>query len=351
MTELVEVHSPTSTVFPIHGNHEFDPMNTQDFKLEKDPVIEIVSTAWRDWLTDEAHQEYLTNSFYSMKAADHPDSSEAFKKKMGKTRIIGYNSQNCYNLNFFLYGEKNDPNQQLEWLENLLRKMEQDGEIGIFMSHMSPGTSDCLSVISSKLRVLFDRFQHILRINLFGHTHQEEFEVIRAYDDGKPIGVNHLSASMTTFLNQNPAFRIITLDAETMLPIKIETQYFDIKKANREDEDPRFVKHHDILEAYGDMAGISDLSPESFLKLSDSFKFNEELALTYKKNMYSSGPRADGVTDCNAHCRNMLACKTGYSVYSDARNCLSLKDKITDIWSLESLLFDFLEGEWVTKQE
>lgn len=94
ITKLIEEHSPDTTIFPIHGNHEFDPMNTQDFNLDLDPVIEIVANSWEDWLTPEAQKEYLDRTFYSMMAKDHPDSTEEFKQKMGKTRIIGYNSQN-----------------------------------------------------------------------------------------------------------------------------------------------------------------------------------------------------------------------------------------------------------------
>mmetsp|Transcript_5628 Transcript_5628/g.6362 ORF Transcript_5628/g.6362 Transcript_5628/m.6362 type:complete len:443 (-) Transcript_5628:63-1391(-) len=345
ITKLIETHSPDTTIFPIHGNHEFDPMNTQDFNLEVDPVIEIVANSWTNWLTKEAHDEYLNQTYYSMMAKDHPDSTEDLKKKMGKTRIIGYNSQNCYIYNFFLLGQTSDPGQELEWLEKLLRQMEQDGEIAIFIGHMSPGTSDCFSEISSRLRSLFDRFQHIIRLNLFGHTHQEEFEVIRSFEDGKPIGVNHLAASMTTFTEMNPSFRVITLDKETMLPIKMETHALNIAKANKNDDDAIFKLDHEMIEEYQ----MEDLSPSSFLKLADSLKSDEDQAIKYKVNMFSNGSRFRPEDGCDAHCRNLLSCKTRYSVYSDARKCLTWKDTLKDIWSIESYLFDWLNGNWVIK--
>lgn len=240
-------------------------------------------------------------------------------------------------------GQTNDPGQELEWLEALLRQMEKDGEIAIFIGHMSPGTSDCMSEISSRLRSLFDRFQHIIRLNLFGHTHQEEFEVIRAFEDGKPIGVNHLAASMTTFTGMNPSFRVITLDAETMLPLKMETHALNIGKANEDDAEAVFKLDHEMVEEYG----MEDLSPHSFLKLADSFKYDEEQAIKYHMNMFSSGPRVE--PKCDKHCRNLLACKTAYSVYSEARGCMSWLDILKDIWSLESYLFDWLNGKWVVR--
>lgn len=268
ITEMIEKYSPETTVFPIHGNHEFDPMNTQDFDLEVDPVIQLVSQAWTHWLSEEALEEYRTNTFFSMKVGDHPNVSDDFKKKMNKTRIIAYNSQDCYIYNFYIIGQMNDPGQQFEWLENLLRQMEKDGEVAIFIGHMSPGTSDCASVVSSRLRVLSERFQHIIRLNLFGHTHDEEFEVIRSVGDNKPIGVNHLTSSMTTFIGRNPSFRVITLDAKTKLPLKIETFSIDIGEANKNDEKAMFTRHHELTEAYE----MKDLSPKSFLNLTDRFK-------------------------------------------------------------------------------
>jgi len=267
VTNFIETHSPESVVFPIHGNHEFNPMNTQDFNIEIDPVVEFVANSWEHWLTPEVREEYIRNSYFSYDATTHPDTNEEFRRKMEKTRIISLNTNNCYMYNFYLIGQLNDPKQQLEWLEELLRTMEQNGEVGIIIGHMPPGIADCLNDVSLRLNVLLDRFQHIVRLNLYGHTHYEEFEVIRSIGDKKPIGMNHVAPSITTFFGQNPSIRAITLDVKTKLPVKIETYTFDIKKANENDEDAKFVKDHELTETYG----MPDLSPRSFLDLTTSF--------------------------------------------------------------------------------
>uniref|UniRef100_A0A7S3NWK0 Sphingomyelin phosphodiesterase n=1 Tax=Euplotes crassus TaxID=5936 RepID=A0A7S3NWK0_EUPCR len=344
ITDMINAHSKNTTIFPIHGNHEFDPMNIQDFSLEVDPVIQIVANAWKHWMTEEANAEYLKQSFYSMMAYDHPSTTDEFKRKMGKTRIIGYNSNDCYVFNFMLAGEFNDPGQQFEWLENLLSQMEKDGEVGIFIGHMSPGTSDCISEVSSRLRVLFDRYQHILRLNLFGHTHNEEFEVIRSVEDRKPIGVNHLASSMTTFTNTNPSFRVITLDADTKLPLKIETHMLDIVEANKDDANAIFSHHHELTEDFN----MEDLSPASFLKVTEGFMNDEESARKYIQNFYSSAPGYNPPPSCNAKCRRQHSCQTSNSVYSDTRKCMKWVD-YTDVWLIASHLFDFMNGRWVTQ--
>lgn len=291
ITEFIENHSPDSVIFPIHGNHEFNPMNVQDFNKKIDPVIEYVSEAWSKWLTPEVKEEYLKKTYYSYDAVTHPDTTPEFKRKMTGTRIIAMNTQNCYFFNFQLVGQTNDPGQELEWLEATLRDVEAKNEVAIIVGHISPGVPDCLSVVSLRLRALMDRFQHVVRLNLFGHTHNEEFEVVRSVGDGKPINVNHLTPSFTTFTGRNPSFRAITLDVKTKLPVKIQTYTVFLDKANVDDENAKFVFSHELASEYR----MDDLRPSNFLNITTRFMTDEDLAVKYKYNMYAGGQGADPI--------------------------------------------------------
>lgn len=346
ITKLVEQYSPKSVVFPIHGNHEFDPMNTEDFNVKEDPVIKLVADSWSHWLTPKVKEQYLKNTYYDYDAVTHPDTTAEFKRKMDKTRIIAINSQNCYFYNFYLIGQRNDPGQQFEWLENLLREMEQKGEVGILMGHMSPGVADCLDDVSSRLRALMDRFQHIIRVNVFGHTHEAEVEIIRSVGDNKPIGVNHVEPSLTTFDGNNPSFRALTLDVKTKLPVKIETFTFDITKANKDDEYAKFFLNYDLAKEYG----LKDLSPASLFNLTTSFKDSEELSVKYLYNKHSGGPSSQEMiaNGCDAKCRRMLSCHTSNSVYFDAIKCMNIFDIDNKVF--QSYLWDFVYGRWVVKK-
>lgn len=319
-------------------------MNTQDFNLEVDPVIQFVSQAWDHWLTPKVVQEYQKNSFFSYNSVTHPDTNEEFRRKMSKTRIIALNTQNCYFYNFYLIGQFNDPGQQFEWLENLLRQMEQEGEVGIIIGHMSPGVADCIDVVSVRLRALADRFQHVIRLNLFGHTHNEEIEVIRSVEDGKPIGVNQVAPAFTTFTGRNPSFRAITLDVKTKLPVKIETYTFELSKANQDDAYAKFVFNHEMSEDYG----MPDLSPQSFLDLTTKLRDDEQLAIKYLKNMSASGRNSKGVKSCDEKCRRMLSCHSSNSVYGEARKCYNIFDLDSKV--IQSYLFEFVYGPWVNRK-
>jgi len=226
-----------------------------------------------------------------------------------------------------------------------LREIEENGQVAILIGHVPPGNADCLHAISERLRALHDRFQHIIRLNLFGHTHYEEFEVIRAVEDDKPIGTNHITSSFTPHQNQNPAIRAITLDVKTKLPIKIETYTMDLVAANKNDEDAKFKLSHEISEEYE----IPDLSPTSMLYLSSRIKVDDSLASKYMINMLAHGKGSDAyVKDgCDTKCRRMASCMTSFSDYRQSRKCFNIFN--IDMFSALSYLFDFMYGVWVNR--
>ena len=65
---------------------------------------------------------------------------------------------------------------------------------------------------------------------------------------------------MTTFTAGNPAFRRFIFDAETMVPVRVETYVLDIELGKTE-----FEFHHELSEWYG----MKDHSPESFEDFSE----------------------------------------------------------------------------------
>ena len=345
VSDFAKKNCPNAIIFPIHGNHEFVGMGQEDFSMEKNPVVAILSKAWSNWLTPEVKKEYEEKSYFSYEATTHPYSNVEFDRKMNKTRIICLNTESAYGFNFYVTGELNDPGQQFEWLESLLKKMEKDGEIAIIIGHHSPGFNDFVYPWASRLRALYDRYQHIIRLSLFGHTHYEEFHVVRSIVDNKPIGTMHVSPSFTPWQNQNPSIRVITLDAETKLPIKIETRTLDLSKANSDDNFAKFLLDHEFAQEYG----IQNLSPSSVSELADRINTDEETAIKYKANMFANGKGAEEVkaNGWNEKCRRMTSCRVSSSVARDQRHCMKITDIDSDV--LLSYLFDFIDGRWVTK--
>ena len=165
-----------------------------------------------------------------------------------------------------------------------------------------------------------ERYQDVIRINFFGHVHEEMFSSVRAWESNKSIGVNHWSAALTTFsermIPSYPSFRRFILDEETMLPVKIETYSLQID-AERE-EDIKFVLDHEMSELYN----LPDLSPKSFDDLSMRLGTERKLAYVFERAKSAFGPAPDLGNDCDDLCRLQLFCSTSFSVHSDVRACL-----------------------------
>ena len=71
-----------------------------------------------------------------------------------------------------------------------------------------------------------ERFQNVVRFGMVGHIHIESFQVSNSMTNpDKPVYVTTVGGSVTTYWYMNPSFKVIDLDAETMLPINMYTYY------------------------------------------------------------------------------------------------------------------------------
>lgn len=78
-----------------------------------------------------------------------------------------------------------------------------------------------------------DRYQNVIRVGLYGHTHRESFNVVKSIKGNQNIGTNFIAGSATTYKGYNPSFTLIELDEEFMIPLNFKTYYFNITEVNR----------------------------------------------------------------------------------------------------------------------
>lgn len=143
--------------------------------------------------------------------------------------------------------------------------MEAKGEQAILIGHIP--THGCLRAWGSRFQALADRYQHIIRFGLFGHSHDETFFLSRSvgpFNESRPIAFNSILAPTTTYRGKNPSFAVYDIDEETMLITNITTYFFNITAANL-DGRPEWTLYHNILEAYA----MEDPSPSSFNKFAE----------------------------------------------------------------------------------
>ena len=120
-----------------------------------------------------------------------------------------------------------------------------------------------------------ERYQHVVRFSSFGHTHDDEFFVNKAFNTEKPINWGLVHGSFTTFKKRQPAFSLIQWDAEYMVPVNVETYTFNVTHANlHRDAEPNWHLMHDMIKEYD----IPDLSPQSMADLAEKLYENVKYA-------------------------------------------------------------------------
>lgn len=79
-------------------------------------------------------------------------------KVYDKVNVLAVNTEATYAANFYLIGTRYDPGNQLQWLEEQLTQMEQNGEIAILIAHHPPADESSTYEWSRRFNILMDRF-------------------------------------------------------------------------------------------------------------------------------------------------------------------------------------------------
>ena len=139
----------------------------------------------------------------------------------------------------------------------------------------------CQHEWGTRFRALMERYQHIVRFGLQGHEHLEYYSIFNSMtNSNKPLMVHSVAGSLTPLVENgsNPTFMTLDLDAETMLPINKQTHYFDLEQANKDGEIT--WQSYDHRETYK----MADMSPTSFMDLSNRIKTDKDLAAQWEWN-------------------------------------------------------------------
>lgn len=101
-----------------------------------------------------------------------------------------------------------------------------------------------------------------------------------------------------------------------MLPVDFETWSFDLKEANKyEDQQPKWKRNHNLRTSLG----ISDLRPSAFKEVAESLLTNELVAKTVKGQ--STLRKRDYEAPCNSTCRLDLFCQATSNNIDEWTSC------------------------------
>eukprot|EP00347_Sterkiella_histriomuscorum_P022876 403336826 len=284
LADFMVANMSSYVIYPLEGNHDFEVANSQDFR-QPDTMLEINLNLWKQWLDEEAQNVYMKAGYYTQK----------LKLQNGK-----------------VFDKRDDPGGVLQWLNETFHAIEARGEIAIIISHIPPADDSCLYQWSIRYKAITDRFQHIIRFSVYGHVHEERHNIAKSFSTGKPIGVQYWASSVSTWYQVNPSFRMIEVDVETMLPVKMSTYSLNLTEDN-----PTWNFDHEMTEHYD----MKDLSPSSFVDLSNRFLANETTALRYQLTKSLWGLQTYQ-PDCDADCRKSIYCQTMNSVHFEYKDCM-----------------------------
>jgi len=241
-------------------------------------------------------------------------------------KIISIDTQTCDTLNFDLIRDSSvDPLNQLDWMRDELIDAENNNLTVFIQGHIPPGSLNCDPQWSARYRALIDRFTNIIRGQFYGHTHNDQFQVVRSYNDSSPVGVIYISPSLTTYTKLYPSFRVFEIDADTNQVVNYQQYRLDLAKWNSNTTGPiSWDVAYTFLEEYN----LTDTSYASFDTLAENIRNNNQTAETYAFNYNSGGQTGANLTQ---RAVDYFYCTAKYSEPDQAMNCLGLNPAMTNL--------------------
>jgi len=243
-------------------------------------------SAWSKWLPGDALETLQTGGYYSALAAPG-------------LRVIGLNTQWGDNLNFYLLLEENQQQTQFDWLTQTLQNSETNGEKVIIIGHIPSGQSIISNYTTYAIEYvkIVNRFQNIVVGQFYGHTHDDQFEVMTD-ESGDPTGVIYIAPSVTTFTYHNPAFRIYDYDQQFQM-LDYHQFIANLTLANQLDKPTWFLEYSAISEY-----GMKDMTAQSFLNLAKRFETDDDLFQKWLANFNTQM----GSGKCTGSCKQGFIC-------------------------------------------
>ncbi len=264
--KLLEKYHGVGSLYPILGNHEGMPCDHIDVATQPQPehwMFHFVADLWSSWLTPESQESMRKYGRYTQM---HPNSN---------LRIVALNSFVQDSTNSYNWINMTDPLGEIVWLEEVLGRSETRGEDVLIIGHFPPSTSfgamGKLCALtnqriewSKRYLVLVDRYANIIRGQLFGHTHQDSFQVERSLRPGEVAGVAIEHSSITPNFQLNPAYRVYEMDPVTHALIDYTQYRLNLTAANALDR-PEWNFTYRFTEYYG----VPDLEPHTYAWLAE----------------------------------------------------------------------------------
>jgi len=168
---------------------------------------------------------------------------------------------------------------QFAWLEKQFKFAQRKGLDVIIVTHI-PASIDGYGLESwwneaykHEFVRMLDDYQGLIKAVQFGHSHRDQWRSDLAYQNGFPY---LLTASISPCFNNNPSFRIASLDMESNNFTNYKTYISMISSPGK----PSYTEFYDFKQAYG-LEEVETLSSQVLNDLAMEFFTNETLFSEY----------------------------------------------------------------------
>jgi sphingomyelin phosphodiesterase len=332
ISQALKNYFPNTPVYPIFGNHECFPADECDLRNESYTWLTTqLSQTWTElgWLDNQSANSFIHNSFYSIYNQEH------------NLKIISIDTQACNTGDVYLLYDPTDPMGQLAWLRGELSAAEQNNQSVFIMGHIPPGYSGCDSSWSARFNALVERYSYLIRGQFYGHTHNDQIEIVRSLKDKTPIGAYFVAPSLTTFEKLKPSFRVFEVDSATNTPINYYQYRLDLDKWNQNTTGPiDWDIAYDMLSQYN----LTDMSFESLGGLVEAMYKDQDLMNLYVYHFMSGAVPLYDVKPVEV---KSYYCQANFGIYADAVKCLG--PTYVEDWA--TLIGQHIAGPWYTLTE
>ncbi|XP_046373971.2 sphingomyelin phosphodiesterase A-like [Haliotis rufescens] len=304
---IIKSYLPEIAVYPVLGNHESFPQSEYYQPHQEYKTLNIkTAEGWQQLFDIPADQ--LKNIQYS-----------AYYTTLVQPglRILSINTDYWYSLNFYSLLNHKVPayEQQLKFIDETLRNASDHNEKVIITGHIPPGEFWVQSQYGDIYTEIIRKYADVIAMNVFSHTHHDEFELITdPSDTSRPTGVVFVAPSVTTQAKTNPSFRVYKLDRETFQVQDYDQYYIDLTKANAEGVATLQMSYSARSEY-----NLPDLSPQSYHSLVHRLATDRSLFDRYMRNKYVKSGQDP---ECCFLCRQVEICRISSITTSTYNKCL-----------------------------
>jgi len=287
LTEKIkEKYGNIGDAYPVLGNHEglpIDHMNTKD--IGKNWLLVYLSDLWKQWLTPQSYETFRKYGYYSQL---HRNTT---------LRIIALNCLVHDAMNSYIWDNVTDQFGQLSWLENTLKFAEQNNENVLILGHFPPFNQHANPEYSKRYLLIIDRYANIIRGQLFAHTHQDSFQIIKSRANSHEFsGIGFEHASLSAIYEIIPSYRVYILNPNNFVMLDYDQYRFNLSKANKEDI-PEWNLSYKFKEYYN----VTNMRDYTLWQLANKILTQDSEFKKFAKMIYAEGPRSNWLFSDSAH--------------------------------------------------